>query len=393
MNDAGEVTVLGGRYRLLQRLGQGGHAEVFLAEQVSLQRKVALKIISRSRAQPDAAARFKREALIHSSIDHPSVVRILDFETDGPEGTVVVLEFVDGRRLDEVIASRSVPVVEAGRMLLQLAEGLAAIHAKGVVHRDFKAENVMVTDTQARILDFGLARFFETVPTEGDRAFVTAGELVAGTPAYLSPEQFRGEPATPRTDVYSFGVTAHFLLSGNLPFPGPEIGHYAGQHALQPPPSLRARVPEVLAAFVERCLDKDPAKRPADGLSLAAQLYAMQSQLAAPTVKKKNPRNFIGVLLAVISVLIASAPFIAVECDATSRARWWIRLGQPQRALDLLQPGDFATEALALHAQGLHGEVRELIRLHCVRIMSGLDANERARLGVSLQQCFGDQPL
>ena len=387
MSQAGEVTVLGGRYRLLQRLGQGGHAEVFLAEQLSLQRKVALKIISRSRAQPDAAARFKREALIHSSIDHPSVVRILDFETDGPEGTVVVLEYVDGRRLDEVIASRSVPVPEAGRLLLQLAEGLAAIHAKGIVHRDFKAENVMVTESQARILDFGLARFFETTPVEGDgRAFVTAGELVAGTPAYLAPEQFSGAPATPRTDVYAFGVTAHFLLAGKLPFPGPEIGHYAGQHQQQAPPSLRGRVPEVLAAFVERCLEKEPAKRPADGLSLAAQLYAMQSQLVAQP--KKPRRSVIPAALVVASLLIAAAPFFAVERDASSRARWWIRLGMPQRALDDLPPGDVATEALALHALGRHREVRERIEANCFRVLTNLDAAERRRLGVSLQQCF-----
>ncbi|MGV3625050.1 MAG: serine/threonine-protein kinase [Archangium sp.] len=390
MSQPGEVTVLGGRYRLLRRLGQGGHAEVFLAEQRSLQRKVALKIISRTRAQADAAARFKREALIHSSIDHPSVVRILDFETDGPDGTVVVLEYVDGQRLDEVIAARQVPVPEAGRMLLQLAEGLAAIHAKGVVHRDFKAENVMVTETHARILDFGLARFFETpVTDENGRAFVTAGELVAGTPAYLAPEQFRGDPATPRTDVYSFGVTAHFLLAGSLPFPGPDIGHYAGQHQQQPPPSLRGRVPEVLAAFVERCLEKDAAKRPADGMSLAAQLYAMQPQLTAQVVPKKKSRA--GWLLVPVSLLIASAPFIAVECDASSRARWLIRVGLPDLAE--IPPGDFATEALKLHAQGLHGALREMIEVKCIETLANLDEAERRRLGVSLQQCFRNQPL
>lgn len=378
-----EVSVLGGRYRLLQRLGQGGHAEVFLAEQVSLQRKVALKIISRARpAQPDAAARFKREALIHSSIDHPAVVRILDFETDGPEGTVVVLEYVDGRRLDEVIASRSVPVEEAGRLLLQLAEGLAAIHGKGVVHRDFKAENVMVTATsQARILDFGLARFFDAAPIEGDgRAFVTGGELIAGTPAYLAPEQFRGAPATPRSDVYSFGVTAHFLLSGRLPFPGPDVGDYVAQHTHQAPPSLRGRVPDVLAAFVERCLEKEPSKCPADGMSLAAQLFAMQPQLAAPPPPKRAGRAPLTASLIVLSLVIASAPFFAVERDV---ARWWLRLGQPRRALDALEPGDLATQALALEALGLHGELRELLARHCLRVASGLDREDRERLGVT----------
>ncbi|MDP1827916.1 MAG: serine/threonine-protein kinase [Archangium sp.] len=174
-----EMTVLGGRYRVLKPLGSGGSAEVYLAEQLSLNRKVALKVITRKGpTQPEAQARFKREALIHSSIEHPSVVRILDFETDGPEGTVVVLEFVEGVRLDEAIAGHPLEPREATRLLLQLAEGLAAIHGKGVVHRDFKAENVMLSDgpegKQVRILDFGLARIFDADLLEGDgRSFVS----------------------------------------------------------------------------------------------------------------------------------------------------------------------------------------------------------------------------
>lgn len=183
-----EMTVLGGRYRLLQRLGQGGHAEVFLAEQIALERKVALKVISRKGPrEAESEARFKREALIHSSIEHPSVVRILDFDTEGPEGAVVVLEYVDGRRLDELIAVRgTIPFVDAWKLLVQLAEGVAAIHASGVVHRDFKAENVMITNDsngpRARILDFGLARLFDADEVVGDgRSFITSSGMVAGT--------------------------------------------------------------------------------------------------------------------------------------------------------------------------------------------------------------------
>ena len=241
--------MLGGRYRVLKPLGVGGNAEVYLAEQVSLQRKVALKVITRKGpVLPEAQARFKREALIHSSIDHPSVVRILDFETDGPEGTVVVLEYVEGVRLDEAIAGQAMDAKEVARLLLQLAEGLAAIHAKGVVHRDFKAENVMLseggTGRQARILDFGLARLFDADVLEGDgRSFVSSSGLVAATPAYAAPEQLRGLPPDPRTDVYGFGITAYYMLAGRLPFNGPELNDFLRQHTSEKAPSPRQAEP------------------------------------------------------------------------------------------------------------------------------------------------------
>ena len=265
-----ELTVLGGRYRVLRPLGEGGSAQVYLAEQLSLKRKVALKIITRRGPMaPDAQARFKREALIHSTIDHPSVVRVLDFETDGPEGTVVVLEYVEGVRLDEVVLGHPLSADEATRLLLQLAEGLAAIHKKGVVHRDFKAENVMVSQTaagrQVRILDFGLARMFDADELSGDgRSFVSSAGLVAATPAYAAPEQLRGLPANPRTDVYSFGITAYLMLTGRLPFNGPEVHDFVRQHTQEKAPSLKGKVPDDLAQLVEECLEKEPSRRPAD---------------------------------------------------------------------------------------------------------------------------------
>lgn len=412
-----EMTVLGGRYRVLRPLGEGGSAEVYLAEQLSLQRKVALKVITRKGPpQPEAQARFKREALIHSSINHPSVVRILDFETDGPEGTVVILEYVEGVRLDEAVMGRPIEPEEATRLLLQLAEGLAAIHAKGVVHRDFKAENVMLSQSaggsQARILDFGLARLFDADQLQGDgRSFVSNSGMVAATPAYAAPEQLRGLPPDPRTDVYGFGITAYLMLTGRLPFNGPELHDFLQQHTEQKPPSLKGKVPDDLAELVAKCLEKDPARRPADGLALVTALnpppfasnadfhtaISMAVPLKAPEMKgetkseKKKGRS--GALaLVLLSLLIAAAPIIAITkpWQPITQARLLLLVNQPAMALERLNPGDtksLSLRALALEALGKQDELAALLAERCHAVVSGLDAAERTRLKVSFASC------
>jgi serine/threonine protein kinase len=395
-------TVLGGRYRVLRPLGEGGSAQVYLAEQLSLKRKVALKVITRrGPSQPDAQARFKREALIHSSIDHPSVVRVLDFETDGPEGTVVVLEFVEGRRLDEAVLGHPLEAEEATRLLLQLAEGLAAIHQKGVVHRDFKAENVMVSETaagkQVRILDFGLARVFDENLEMGDgREFVSASGMVAATPAYAAPEQLRGHPANPRSDVYGFGITAYLMLTGRLPFNGPETHDFITQHLQEKPPSLRGKVPDDLAQLVEECLEKEPSRRPADGDALVSMLVAprraslrdeLPTLASAPTRKPRG--SIFPLLLLLISVVAGAAPLLAVERPWTppAQARLLLRVGKPELALQRLRPEDASLRALALEALGQQEELQKLSSEHCAAVVSGLSLAERERLKVSFAAC------
>lgn len=406
------MTVLGGRYRVLKPLGSGGSAEVYLAEQLSLNRKVALKVITRKGpTQPEAQARFKREALIHSSIEHPSVVRILDFETDGPEGTVVVLEFVEGVRLDEAVAGHPLEPREASRLLLQLAEGLAAIHGKGVVHRDFKAENVMLSDgpegKQVRILDFGLARIFDADLLAGDgRSFVSSSGMVAATPAYAAPEQLRGLPADPRTDVYGFGITAFYMLTGTLPFNGPEVHDFVTQHTEKKPPSVRGKVPDELAELVERCLEKEPSRRPADGAALVSLLSPVMpvamEDILPPTVMSaasavpvfapdaKARRNPLPLLAMVLSLVVGAAPFFAVEQPwrPEAQARLLLRAGRPGLALEQLEREDApAVRALVLEALGRQDELAKLLKDRCVAVVSGLGPVDRQRLKVSFGAC------
>ncbi|MFT3840143.1 MAG: serine/threonine-protein kinase [Myxococcaceae bacterium] len=285
-----EVLVLGGRFRVLSHLGGGGMSEVYLAEQLSLGRKVALKVLKRDLGkQPAMAERFKREAMLLSTVEHPAVVRVIDFESS-PEATVLVLELAEGETLERVLKQGPLSPARAVPVLAQIAEGLGAIHEKGVIHRDIKPQNVVLTPTnrgeQARLLDFGIARLME-IPereeTSGEHVgspFVSHPGQVVGTPAYVAPEQATASDLDARTDVYSFGVLAYRTLSGQFPFVGPGSNDFLKQHLTVPPrplddafPGLRER-PE-LVRLVMQCLEKKPDDRPANGQALLTALLPM----------------------------------------------------------------------------------------------------------------------
>ena len=342
--------MLGGRYRLLERLGSGGMADVFLAEQLSLGRKVALKVLRRSLANsPDMAARFKREALILSTVDHPGVVRVLDFDS-GPDGNVLVLEYVEGPRLDVALKDQSFSAERSRRLLAQLAEGLAAIHARGIVHRDFKPENIVLSQGPngelARLLDFGVARLLEDEPQGDGRDFKTHASIGAGTPAYIAPEQVRGLPPTPATDVYAFGVTAFRVISGSLPFAGPALDDFLKQHVDTPPPDLAALAPDVaradpkLVALVMRCLEKDPAKRPADGSALADAL--LETSPKASRKRASGGGGFFRTLAWTLAFLVSAA---AALVPLAVVYRPWLPSTQAQ-ALLLVGRADLAMQLL-----------------------------------------------
>jgi serine/threonine protein kinase len=267
-------------------------AEVFLAEQLSLGRLVALKVLKRDlSSQPAMADRFQREARLLSTVDHPSVVRVIDFES-GRDGTVLVLELADGETLDQALKLGPFEPKRAMRVMLQLAEGLAAIHERGIVHRDIKPQNVVigpgVRGEQARLLDFGIARLMEipdetahgdasALPSSDANPFVSHPGQAVGTPAYVAPEQAMAQPVDSRTDVYSFGVLAYRVLSGQLPFLGPDSRSYLAQHVRDQPPELTEVAPQLrtwpaLAKLVMQCLDKKPSNRPKDGAALVESI-------------------------------------------------------------------------------------------------------------------------
>ncbi len=285
-----ETTVLGGRFKVLRHIGGGGMSEVYLAVQLSLGRQVALKVLKRDLGKrPDMAERFRREALLLSTVDHPAVVRVIDFEPS-PEATVLVLELAEGDTLESVLKSGPMPPSRAIPILTQLAEGLGAIHEKGIIHRDLKPQNVVLTPTprgeQARLLDFGIARLMEMGEADlalvglNDNPMISHPGQVVGTPAFVAPEQATGKPLDARTDVYAFGVLAYRLLSGQFPFPGPTSNDFLKQHIGMAPKRLDDAMPALvehgaLVALVMQCLEKNPALRPQNAHALYERLLEL----------------------------------------------------------------------------------------------------------------------
>jgi len=286
--------VLSGRFRVVELLGKGGMGEVYLAEQVSLGRKVALKTLRDELSlQPGMTERFKREALLLSSVDHPSVVRVIDFgEANGTY--VLVMEYVEGENLSVAVRSGPFEPVRAVAVLRDIAEGLAEIHSKGIVHRDLKLDNVLLASTggreRARLLDFGIARLAETENAGPGQAMTQAG-LVLGTPEYIAPEQATGQKLDARTDVYAFGILAYRMLSGQHPFPGPTARDFLLQHISAQPPALVVPGLPRLEQLVMSCLAKKPYERPDGGKGLLQALQSIDtsSLTTAPSLTGKEP--------------------------------------------------------------------------------------------------------
>lgn len=281
---ASATATLAGRYRLLHRLGRGGVGEIWCAEHVALRKEVAVKLLrDELAADPLVRRRFLREGRLAAAVRHPGVVDILDVgETD--DGCVyLVMERLVGRTLaEEVEWSGPLPWSRARPVLIQLAEALACAHERGVVHRDLKPSNVMLVGNREDgsdrciLIDFGMARGLVRADESTE---LTRTGVVLGSPAYMSPEQFRGEEADPRSDVYSLGCAAYFVLAGQRPFAGTTPAELMYQHLLAPLPRLHAPgLPASTAAALRRWLERACHKRPAQRFqSMAAMLAALQA--------------------------------------------------------------------------------------------------------------------
>ena len=250
--------VFAGRYRLLRALGQGGMAEVWLAHDTQLDRDVALKILNDGYgAAPDFVERFQREAAAAAKFSHPNIVSIFDRgEADGRH--YISMEAIGGQPLAELLrAEGTLPLEDAVAVTRQLLAAAGYAHRHGVVHRDLKPQNIVLTEEGvARVVDFGIARF-------GD-AHLTEDGTTLGTATYLSPEQARGEPAGPAADLYSIGVILYELLAGRPPFQGDSPLAVVAQHRDAPPPPptrFRGDIPPALEAVVMRALAKSPNER------------------------------------------------------------------------------------------------------------------------------------
>jgi beta-lactam-binding protein with PASTA domain/tRNA A-37 threonylcarbamoyl transferase component Bud32 len=264
--------VLGGRYRLVELLGKGGMATIYRATDAQLGREVAVKVLHPEYGRdPDFVARFKQEAQAAASLSHPNIVGVYDFGTDA-DGPYLVMELVDGEDVATLLARNGpLPPRQAARLAAEAAHALGAAHARGIVHRDVKPGNILVSaDGRVKVADFGIARAWAD-------ARLTLPGVKLGSVHYFSPEQALGEQATEASDIYSLGIVLYELLTGRRPWEGDNAAAVAMARISAPPPlvsDVRPNVPPVLEAIDRRALSPDPAARFPSAEAMAQALEA-----------------------------------------------------------------------------------------------------------------------
>jgi len=270
------------RYRVLERLGGGGAGVVYKAEDVKLERLVALKFLSTYRSGNEAdQRRFLREARATSALEHPNICTVYEIDETEDGRLFIAMSFCEGETLKRKVERGPLNLAEAVRIASQIAAGLAAAHAKGVVHRDVKPANVIVApDGRVKVVDFGIAKL-------ADQSRLTRDGTAVGTAGYMAPEQIRGEAIDPRTDVWALGVVLYEMIAGRTPFPGDnDHERIRGILSRDPAPmtTLRPGVPPQLERIVATALAKRPGDRYADMEAMRTDLLAVGGSLLAPAL-------------------------------------------------------------------------------------------------------------
>jgi serine/threonine protein kinase len=287
--------VIAGRYRILSKLGEGGMGAVFQAEQISLKRTVAIKLLRPDvSASPMLLRRFNAEAEAVAKLRHPNTVSIYDFGQDTDGALFIAMELIEGRSLRQVIHHEApLPVRRTLAIASQVAASLADAHGKTIIHRDLKPDNVMLTDRgrtkdNVTVLDFGIAKLRDDSRAT-QHQMTQAGDML-GTPQYMAPEQIRGEQIDGRTDVYALGGMIYEMLTARLPYEAPTVMALLSKHLLEqaPPPSQRRPdlgLPPMIDDLVMTAMAKDPAARPATmedfGERIAAALASLPPEPSA----------------------------------------------------------------------------------------------------------------
>lgn len=274
---AGPGTTLGA-YRIERLIGRGGMGEVYLVYDTTLHRRVALKVVGSPAGGEPAHARLLREARNAAALNHPSICTIHEVG-DANGSAFIAMEYVDGRPLSDSLRDGALPLEDVIRYGIQAADALAYAHDHGVVHRDFKAANVMATATGSlKIVDFGLARRADaSIANASTMGSVVPAGVAAGTPYAMAPEQVRGEPADARTDIWALGVLLHEMASGRQPFRASTSPELFSSILRDAPAPLPSSVPTVLRLVIERCLEKEPKRRYEHARDVRVALEAIQA--------------------------------------------------------------------------------------------------------------------
>ena len=296
MSSAGQLL---GSYKLLERLGAGGMGEVWRAEDTKLLRELAIKILPAQLASdPEWKSRFLREARTVAQLNHPNIATIYNIEETRDNTLFIAMELVQGESVAAMISRGGrIMAADAVRIAVHVADGLSEAHAKGIIHRDIKPDNILVSPRFVKVLDFGIAKKVGGTADPG----LTQGGMVMGTPHYMSPEQALGRPVDPRTDIFSLGVVLYEMLSGTKPFTGEAITEVMLKIVMSEARDISTTATGItpkLADIVRRCMAKEPDQRfpNCDELrdQLAASLRASNDRLrqsSIPTISvRKTPR-------------------------------------------------------------------------------------------------------
>lgn len=289
VHTAQHSSLIGGRYQIVQRIGQGGMGKVYKVTHTHLSRTFALKIISSQVAETDEARElFYREARFASAMSHPNITSVVDFGEDEKVGMFMVMEYVDGEALNRLLfREKRLSVRKACEIVVQIAEALHYIHKQNVVHCDIKTENILITEEEyegkrtrmvPKLLDFGLARSLVAS---------RASTSLSGTPHYVAPERIRGEPASPASDVYGVGILLYELICGAVPWDGPVQKILAGhlEEKPKPPSQIVEGLDPALERLILHALEKKPANRHKD---MAAFLYEMRTVMDMMGISRRR---------------------------------------------------------------------------------------------------------
>ncbi len=256
-----------GPYEIVSPIGEGGMGEVYKARDTRLERTVAIKVLPEHIAKrEDLRARFEREARAVASLNHPNICTLHDIGNQDGTG-YMVMEYMEGETLSSRIAKGALPLDQALKFAVQIADALDRAHRAGVTHRDVKPANIMLTRDGVKVLDFGLAKSGASAKPGPDDATIVAGltteGTILGTPQYMAPEQFEGKEADARADIWAFGAVLYEMVTGQKAFQGKNYSSLiASILAAEPPPmSVAPFTPAWLERLVRRCLEKDPEER------------------------------------------------------------------------------------------------------------------------------------
>jgi tRNA A-37 threonylcarbamoyl transferase component Bud32 len=278
-------------YAVEEMLGKGGMGVVYRARDTKLGRNVALKVLPPELVgNAERRRRFIQEARAASAVNHPAIAQIYEIEEEG-DTAFIVMEYVDGSTVHQLVSRRELDLVSAVEVGIQVADALACAHEAGIIHRDIKSDNIMVTkDGHPKILDFGLAKLLDPTPPAGGRQEVSRMETLArtqagmimGTVAYMSPEQARGLSTDKRSDIFSYGIVLYEMVTGRVPFEGAsalDTMHAIAFDPTEPVTKVRAELPYSLQRVIDRCLQKKPEDRYQEMRDVAGELKGVKREI------------------------------------------------------------------------------------------------------------------